>query len=276
LAAVAGLAAGLALASCGFHPLYGRANPEVVPEMAAVKIRPFTGPNILTDASQQETARVGQELRNLLFTRLNPKGEPSQPKYELNAKVTESKQNLAVQKTEVATRVNLVIDAQYTLSDIAARAVVVSASSRGIASYDIVQSEFANLTASKDAERRALQTISDDMTLRISFYFTQDSKDRVPVEIKPPVAPGPQPAVPPEYRGYPVVPEAPVLVPIYPQQMYPAPGYTAPGAQWPATVPPAEPGVMPDYPGYPSYQPAPAQIQQYQPPYRPQNTSPPP
>jgi LPS-assembly lipoprotein len=279
------MAAAGALGACGFHPLYGKANPEVAPQNTSIKILPPGGP------IDQDTARVGQELRNMLYTQLNPKGEPARPKYTLDMKLTESKQSLAIQKTEVATRANLTIDAEYKLQEIATGRMVVSASTRGIASYDIVQSEFANLTAAKDAERRALQGVSDDIVLRISFYFTQEQEN--PQQPAPPPPPGAalQPPVDPAAQGYPVNPEPPLqapgyappgygqtgylppgygqtgyLPPAYPA--YPAPAYQQPpGYQQPAYAPPyqAPAGAMPPYPGYPSYQPPPIQPQGYQP-----------
>lgn len=232
--------AALALAGCGFHPLYGKqANPEVVPELGAVKI----------DSIQE---RVGQQLRNLLYARINPLGEPAKPKYILETKVRESQQSLAIQKTEVATRASLSISANYRLRDLTTGATLYSANSRATASYDLVQSEYANLAAAQDAERRTLQEVAEDMTNRLAFYFTQD-------HAKPQAAPAAQPAT-----NYPPPP--------FPQEA--APAYPSPPT---AGAPPAY-----EAPGYhpPAYQPPPYQ-QQYQqpgyqqPPYQPAYEQPP-
>lgn len=227
----------LVVAGCGFHPLYGRqANPEVVPALADIKI------DVIQD-------RVGQQLRNLLFSRLNPEGEPAKPKYILETKLHESQQSLAIQETEVATRANLNISAAYHLRDLTTGATLYSSNSRATASYDLLQSEYANLAAAQDAERRSLQVIADDMTRRLSFYFTEDrSKQQITpaaqpaTNYPPPPPPGPQegaPAYPsPPTAGAPPAYEAPGYhppaydQPTY-QQQYQPPGYQQPAYQQP-------------------------------------------
>jgi len=236
IACAAGL---LALAGCGFHPLYGRGNAQVAPQLGTIKILPMSG------QQNQDVARIGQELRNMLYTRLNTKGEPARPKYRLTTVLTETKRSLAVQKTEVATRANLVIDANYKLEDAATGTIVFSAQSRGVASYDIVQSEYANIAAAQDAERRVLQGISDDITLQLSFYFTQEKKAPAPA--------AEEGAGQPE-AGYPAGQAYPA--PAYPAPAYPPPGYPAQG--YPPYQPPA---YQP-----PAYQPPAYQAPAYQPP----------
>lgn len=159
--AAALLAASLALASCGFHPLYGKANKEVVPELAAVKV------GAIAD-------RSGQQLRNLLYTQLNPRGEPARPKYLLETKLQEYTQALAVRIDEVATRANLLMDATYTLTDLQTGRRLFRQGVRATTSYDIVQNEYANLSAEDDARKRALQQISDDIKAQLSFYFVRN------------------------------------------------------------------------------------------------------
>jgi LPS-assembly lipoprotein len=175
------------LAGCGFHPLYGKANPEVTTQTAAIKI----GVRQIGDL-KLANFRIGQELRNMLLTQLTPLGEPEQPQYYLDIKMSESKENLAIQKDQVATRANLQIGAAYVLRYIATGAVIFSGQASGVASYDVVQSEYANLTAEQDAERRSVQAVADDITLKISFHFTQKN----PIDTNVPPAPLPVPVLP--------------------------------------------------------------------------------
>src|SRR5690242_7641602 len=67
----------LALAGCGFRPLYGTraADPYVGPEMGGIYISPLPD-------------RDGQLVRNALLDRIDPKGEPQQPRYRLDIKLT--------------------------------------------------------------------------------------------------------------------------------------------------------------------------------------------
>jgi LPS-assembly lipoprotein len=212
LAAVA-----FALSGCGLHPLYGKTNAEVVPELQSIKIASIAD-------------RIGQELRNLLYTQLTPGGEPAQPKYRLDTTLRESVHSQAIQQNEVATRTNLGITAHYSLIEIGTGRVLTKYVSSATVSYDIVQSEFATLSAQKDAERRALREIGDEMTVQLSFYFTQEQNKQATAN--PPPA-GPQPAYP----------QATYPQPVYPQTSYPQPAYSQPAYPQatypPATYPPA-------------------------------------
>lgn len=250
--------AGLALTGCGFHPLYGKqANPEVVPELASVKI----------DSIKD---RVGQQLRNLLYTRLNPKGEPDKPKYLLETQLRESQVSLAIQKTEVATRASLNISVTYHLRDMTTGATLYASTSRATASYDLVQSEYANLAAAQDAERRSLQEVADDMTHRLAFYFTQDQATRASLATKPRtnaaqpatsfMQQGPTVGTPPanEAPGY----QPPAYQPPPNQQQYQQPGYQQPAygaAPYPQQTPYPQPPQQ-----APSQQPPNAQPPQQQ------------
>lgn len=196
----AGVCAGLmlagALSGCGFHPLYGKANPEVVPELAAVKIDSIADRN-------------GQLLRNMLYQKMNPEGEPANPKYVLRAKLDEIVQALAIQLNEVATRANLLMDAQYELTDLRTGKVVFRQDLRATTSYDIVQDEFANVTAQNDARKRALRQIGDDIATQLSFYFAREGKQPATAQNLPaPAAPQAVPAA--DYRPgqYPAPPPA--------------------------------------------------------------------
>jgi LPS-assembly lipoprotein len=217
LAAVA-----FALSGCGLHPLYGKTNAEVVPELQSIKIASIAD-------------RIGQELRNLLYTQLTPGGEPAQPKYRLDTTLRESKQSQAIQQNEVATRANLGIIAHYSLIEIGTGRVLTKYVSSATVSYDIVQSEFATLSAQKDAERRALREIGDDMSVQLSFYFTQEQNKQTTAN--PPPA-YPQPAYSQPAYSQPAYPQATYPQPAYSQPTYPQPAYSQP-AYPQATYPPA-------------------------------------
>ena len=59
--------------------------------------------------------RIGQQLRNLLLDRINPTGSPRKPKYNLTVQISESKQELAIKKTDISTRANLTFTAKFQL-----------------------------------------------------------------------------------------------------------------------------------------------------------------
>jgi LPS-assembly lipoprotein len=149
----------LALGACGFQPLYGpRGTTDVPDEFAAIEIQPIRD-------------RLGQELHNNLLDLLNPKGEPTKPKYELVVTLSENRQELAVQKTAFATRANLTMTAQFTLRDSKTKKPLAGGSSIAVSSYDVLRSDFATLAAEKDARSRALLQVAEDIRTRLALYF---------------------------------------------------------------------------------------------------------
>lgn len=155
------LAACLAiLGGCGFQPLYGqRDRGSVAAELAAVKIKLIEN-------------RVGQQLRNFLLDRLNPRGQPATAIYDLIIELEESRENLGIRKDETATRANLTLRAEYVLESAATGEILVEGFSRSVTSYDLVDSDFATLSAEADARKRAVRQISEDIKIRLGIYFS--------------------------------------------------------------------------------------------------------
>ncbi len=171
------LGALLGLAGCGFRPLYNQPTGNdpsggynVQADLATIYILPIKD-------------RIGQQLRNLLLTRLNPKGSPAEPAYDLRIGLSESVQQLGIKKSSFATRANLRISASYNL--VAAKGtvdtggditVLPTGTVLAISSYDISTYEFTTLTARKDARARAVREIADDLRTRFAVYFAQRRK----------------------------------------------------------------------------------------------------
>lgn len=148
------------LAACGFRPLYeGGKGSQISRQLASVWILPIAD-------------RTGQQLRNDLLDRINPFGRPRDPLYALNVKILETKQELAVQKTELATRANLHITAEFTLrAKSGAGKTLFTGKSRITVSYNILAADFATLMAERGARRRAVRVIGADITDRLAAYF---------------------------------------------------------------------------------------------------------
>lgn len=158
---VVGLATGLA--ACGFQPLYGsrdRGGPGAVEALAQVAVDPIRD-------------RLGQVLRNNLVDRLSTTGEPERPRYRLTVALAVGKEGLAITKDESITRFNLRINASFVLREVGSNAEVTRGTSRTIAAYNVVESQFATLSAEKDAEIRAARELSDDIRTRLAVFFTR-------------------------------------------------------------------------------------------------------
>ncbi len=154
------LAAGLA--GCGFQPLYAdrSGGNSVSSAVASVRIAPIPD-------------RIGQILRNELIDRLNPAGEPADPRYSLEARVAVAKLELGIRRDETATRTSLRFRSTFRLRDSGSGAIVYSSRASAVASYNIVDSEYATIAAARAARRRGLILIADSITLRLAAYFNR-------------------------------------------------------------------------------------------------------
>ncbi len=159
-------AALLLINSCGFEPLYKKkaGSDTVKDDLAQVEIL-----NVRDKINYND--RLGQVLKNLLLDRFNTYGRPQTPFYKLDIKLQSTKTELGFNIVDEATRAKLTLNAQYILSESKTNAVLFRGSSRSINSYNIISSDFATLSAEKNALNRATREIADDITLRLSTFF---------------------------------------------------------------------------------------------------------
>lgn len=163
------LAVGLvaALAGCGFEPLYGQRHGDVgaVAHLATVEIGHIPD-------------RVGQQVRNRLLDLMSPRGSPSRPHYRLNVALTEEKTGVLVRTDDTVSRVNLTLNADFTLLRLPGRKPIFKGNTRSIAAYNVTRADYFNLVAERDARRRAAEVVADDITARLAVYFKQQPDSR--------------------------------------------------------------------------------------------------
>ena len=154
------LAALTLLTGCGFKPIYGSAGASNVgTKLSTIKVA------LIQD-------RIGQQLRNLLLDRINPGGTPRQPNYQLSVQIAQTKHELAVKKSEISTRANLVFTANFQLQGLGRFSDrSFSGNSKIVTSYNILSSNFGTLVAEKDARRRAVRELSDGIINRLAAYL---------------------------------------------------------------------------------------------------------
>ncbi|MGB4100697.1 MAG: LPS assembly lipoprotein LptE [Alphaproteobacteria bacterium] len=151
----------LALTACGFHPLYatsGLGGKNVDAALGQVQIASI--PN-----------REGQELRNLLIDRLQHRGRPVEPQYDLTITLQESQSDLGIRTDATSARSQLAMTARYSLTARATAQPVLSAIATSTVGYNKLDAQYSNLAAQEDARRRALSEVSDQITSRLSLYF---------------------------------------------------------------------------------------------------------
>ena len=147
------------LAACGFQPLYGgSASSGVRADLAAVEVA------LIED-------RVGQQLRNELIRRFHPDGRPRNPAYRLHVGLRIDKRDLALQKSEIATRASLRITANFTLRKRTDGGTLIRGTTRITTSYDILSNDFATLAAEADARRRGVRELADEITNRLAAFL---------------------------------------------------------------------------------------------------------
>jgi len=156
----------LNLTACGFHALYGQGENGVAPasdQLALVRI-------------DRIPDRLGQELRNALLDRITPMGPPSKPRYLLRVSVKETIQELGIRKDETATRANLHLNAKYALYDAITHAELFESKLRAVGSYNILQSDFATLTAEQNVRSRLIQKISDSLRTGLAVHLSAQAR----------------------------------------------------------------------------------------------------
>ena len=158
----------LAVAGCGFRPVYAPANSGEtvsVAQLAAVRIEPLRD-------------RAGQQLHNFLRDELNPKGQPTSPDYKLQIELSQRTETLAFRQDETATRANIILKTAFVLRAADDDRVLYSGRISSIHSYNILDEQYPTDISAADALRRGLRELSQDIKLRLAVYFqTAEGQD---------------------------------------------------------------------------------------------------
>ena len=152
----------LMVTGCGFRPLYERGTAE----------QPGVAAQLATISVQRIAEREGQILRNLLESRLAPRGPSEQTAYKLDATISFSETGLGTSITDETTRALMIATANFTLSSVTSQSGVLTApltfSLSARVGYSIADSIYATQVAKEDAQERALVVIADDAKIRLA------------------------------------------------------------------------------------------------------------
>jgi LPS-assembly lipoprotein len=174
------LALGLAFACAGltagcFQPLYGNgsldavgAPPPVRTALASVEVQEIDAPNGTPEA------RLGVEVRNALIFGLTGGSGALPPAYTLKINLRGNRQHVIVDITTARPDMEIYgIDATYSLTDVAAKKVVLTGRAFARQSYDIPgqQQRFARARGERDAQDRASTIIAEQIKSRLASYF---------------------------------------------------------------------------------------------------------
>lgn len=156
--------AALALAGCGYQPLYGSSatNPGVAGVLASISI-------------PEATDRPGQLVRNELITGMQT-GKGEQDKYLLNLTTTLSDNSVLQKRQPNETRQAITITTSYELIDRSSGKVISKGKTFATVSYDVIRQPFADMQAEKDATERAARQVGVDIRTRLAAFFAKQQK----------------------------------------------------------------------------------------------------
>jgi len=154
------------LAGCGLRPLYGKreGNAGTREALADTSIQ-------VVRASEPKHDRLGQMLHNELLDRINPAGRLQEPRYSLRVNLAVSREETGIQITEQATRARLYVSVGFWLTDKRTGKTLMYGSDRSVSSFNILDSQYAALSAERDAQKRAVREIADSLQARLAIYF---------------------------------------------------------------------------------------------------------
>ena len=145
------LALPLALAACGFSPVYG-------PEGTGTRLR---GQVLVQEPSTQ----AGYLLTRHLETRLGRSG--SAARFALDLEIATEEEGLAVNAAGDTTRFNMTGRVGYVLRDTTTGTVVTSGKVENFTAYSAIGTTVATLAAERDAVERLMVILGDQITARL-------------------------------------------------------------------------------------------------------------
>ncbi|WP_430473743.1 LPS assembly lipoprotein LptE [Thalassospira lucentensis] len=146
------------LNACGFRPLYATdsSGQSTASDMAQVDIA------LIND-------RVGQVTRNALLETLTPRGQVSNPLYDLTVTLTESTSGQGFTKDNEATISDYLVTAQYQLTRKSDSKVLRKGTVRARTSFNIVDSDFASIEAENAARTDASKQLAQQMANQVAI-----------------------------------------------------------------------------------------------------------
>ena len=173
LLALGAVVASLALAGCGFTPLYGA--PGVTSKLASIKV---TAPEGRTGFL------VRQHLEDVFASN---RGAPAA--YAMRLQLSEARYPRGIRTDNVATRYEYVITADYTLANQPAGDVAKRGRVRVEVTYDSADQPYASIAAQQDAQDRAAQETARRIQLEIAAWLaTGEPSPKKAQKVVPPPA----------------------------------------------------------------------------------------
>ncbi len=152
----------LLLAACGFHPVYG--------------VNKYTSVGVEEHLQNIEIANIpnreGQYLRNQLIDQFYRNGRPRNPQYTLEiTSIAETERDLDITIDSDTTRGQLRLSTTMILIENETGEELLNRPLRSIASFNIIESEFANRVSEQDTRENLLNDIARQVEEHLALYF---------------------------------------------------------------------------------------------------------
>lgn len=154
----------LTVAGCGFKPVNQQ---QIVPDQR------FSQVFVLPIAN-----REGQLLRNALTRRLNPYGEPSDPRYHLSVALELSTRTLGVRAAGDTTRAQRVMTLSYKLINALDAVVLDSGNLTENVSYNVADYQYMDDFALNSAHESGIEALSERLERRLALFFQSQAEGR--------------------------------------------------------------------------------------------------
>lgn len=157
--ALAWLGGAVALAGCGFRPLYGAGGPA----------GSLQGNVVVIGASGRLGYHFNQEMRRRV-------GAPSEsPRFALTVALSLREEELAITEQNDATRLNIEGAARYSLVEQTTAKEVTSGEATAVSAYDTLTTPYSTRIAQQDAQRRVAEDLARRVFVRLSAALNGDA-----------------------------------------------------------------------------------------------------
>ncbi|MEX1147755.1 MAG: LPS assembly lipoprotein LptE [Sphingomonadales bacterium] len=164
------IVASLALAGCGFTPMYAARDDgsSTAAELGSVTVEPVT--------DRGRSYRLGQMMEHELTERFYRAGAQS-VRFRLEMDLEREREGFGFRPDEAVTRVGLRLRARYRLIDVSTDKVVFADTAQAYNSFDVVQSEFATLAAEQDMESRLVDDLGQIIESRLARHLREGERE---------------------------------------------------------------------------------------------------
>lgn len=117
--------------------------------------------------------RLGQQVRGYMIDKFRSN---SAPLYDLQMNLETSTDGFGIRPDAASTQEEVTVVGRWELVDVSTGEAVLTGSERASETFDVVLSDFANLTQREDTERRLAYLIADEVHIALASWFVSQAQ----------------------------------------------------------------------------------------------------